>query len=102
MAWDKRPFRGREALLAERERGVPRHLVGIATEGRRPPRAVCAVLVDGETVGEVTSGNFSPVLGHGIALAFVPPALGDGTTVAVDVRNTHLAGTIVPTPFITP
>jgi aminomethyltransferase len=80
---------------------VSRHLVGIATEGRRPPRAGCAVLVDGEPVGVVTSGNFSPVLGHGIALGFVPPDVGEGTAVGVDVRGTTLSGTVVSTPFVT-
>ncbi len=101
VAWDKGEFRGRAALLAERERGVSRHLVGIATAGRRPPRSECEVLVDGEPVGIVTSGNFSPVLGHGIALAFVPPEVGEGATVDVDVRGTALPGTVVPTPFVT-
>ena len=100
VAWDKPAFRGRHAVLAEREAGVRRHLVGIATEGRRPPRTGCAIVVDGDAVGEVTSGNFSPVLGHGIALGFVPPAVVDGTAVTVDVRGTALAGTVVPTPFV--
>ena len=48
--------------------------------------------------GETTSGNFSPVLGHGIALAFLPPDIEDGTAVQVDVRGTALAGTVVATP----
>ena len=48
----------------------------------------------------VTSGNFSPVLGHGIALGFVPPALEAGVPVTIDVRGTALAGTIVATPFV--
>ena len=100
VAWDKPEFLGRDALIAEREAGVTRHLVGIATDGRRPPRAECAVIVEGEVVGEVTSGNFSPVLGHGIALAFVPPSIGEGTPVAVDVRGTLLPGTVVSTPFV--
>jgi aminomethyltransferase len=101
VAWDKGDFRGRAALEAERERGVSRHLVGITTEGRRPPRSHCAVLVDGGVAGEVTSGNYSPVLGHGIALAFVPPEVGEGTAVEVDVRGTLLPGTVVATPFVT-
>jgi aminomethyltransferase len=100
VAWDKPGFRGREALLAERERGIERELRGIATEGRRPPRADCPVLVDGRAVGTVTSGNFSPVLGHGIALAFLPPGTPDGTPVAVDVRGSQLPGRVVPTPFV--
>jgi aminomethyltransferase len=48
----------------------------------------------------VTSGNFSPVLGHGIALAFVPPAFEPGTAVEVDVRGKRLAGRVVRTPFV--
>ena len=100
VAFDKPEFRGKDALLAERQEGVRRKLVGIATEGRRPPRAGCAVTVDGDRLGEVTSGNFSPVLGHGIALAFVPPEVGEGATVDVDVRGTTLPGTVVATPFV--
>jgi aminomethyltransferase len=101
VAWDKDEFRGRDALAAERQRGVARLLRGIATEGRRPPRADCAVLVDDVEIGVVTSGNFSPVLEHGIALAFVPPDLSVGTAVTVDVRGSHLPGRVVPTPFVT-
>jgi aminomethyltransferase len=100
VAWSKDRFRGREALAAERTRGVTRILRGIATEGRRPPRADCAVLVGDDTVGVVTSGNFSPVLEHGIALAFVSPELAIGTEVAIDVRGSRLAGRIVTTPFV--
>jgi aminomethyltransferase len=100
VAWDKPTFAGRDAVLAERDTGVARTLVGIATEGRRPPRSGCAVLVAGEKVGAVTSGNFSPVLGHGIALAFVPPSVTEGTAVAIDVRGSALPGAVVPTPFV--
>jgi aminomethyltransferase len=100
VAWGKPSFRGKAALEAERDAGVRRHLVGIATDGRRPPRTGCAVVVDGAVVGEVTSGNFSPVLGHGIALAFVPPDVGEGTALEVDVRGTALAGGVVSTPFV--
>ena len=100
VAWDK-PFIGRDALAAERERGVTRLLRGIATEGRRPPRADCNVLHAGAVVGTVSSGNFSPVLGHGIAMAFLPPSLADGAEVTIDVRGTELPGRLVPLPFVT-
>jgi aminomethyltransferase len=100
VAWTKPTFRGKTALAAERDAGIARHLVGIATEGRRPPRAECAVLLDGASVGVVTSGNFSPVLGHGIALALVPPSVEVGAAVAIDVRGTALPGTVVDTPFV--
>ena len=100
VAWAKPVFRGRDALVAERNRGVARRLRGIAVPGRRPPRADCHVLVDGLAVGVITSGNFSPFLGHGIALAFLPPDTPDGQAVEIDVRGTLLNGTVVPTPFV--
>lgn len=100
VAWAKPEFRGRQALDAERSAGVRRLLVGITTEGRRPPRAECPVLVDGQAVGLITSGNFSPTLGHGIALAFMPPSTEIGTEVTIDVRGSELAGRVAPTPFV--
>jgi aminomethyltransferase len=102
VAWGKPAFRGRAAVEAEKERGVARRLRGIVVEGRRPPREGSAVLHDGQTVGEVTSGNFSPVLERGIALAFVPPSLGPGDAVEIDVRGSLLAGEVVKTPFVQP
>ncbi len=100
VAWTKGDFRGRAALEVEQARGVDRLLTGIATSGRRPPREGCNVLVDGEVVGVLTSGNFSPVLGHGIALAFLPPKTEVGTVVAIDVRGSMLEGNVVATPFV--
>jgi aminomethyltransferase len=100
VAWTKPDFPGREALAAERARGVHRHLVGLAVDGRRPPRADCPVLSEGEVIGVVTSGNFSPTLGHGIALGFVPPHLTVGADVEIEVRGTRLAARVVATPFV--
>src|SRR5690606_16434124 len=74
VGWDKGPFQGRDALAAEKERGIARRLRGLVTAGRRPPRADQHVLVDGKVVGVVTSGNFSPVLEQGIALALCDPS----------------------------
>jgi len=100
VSWDKGDFRGRDALAAEREAGVRRRLVGLAVEGRRPPRAEQAVLADGAEVGIVTSGNFSPELGHGIALAFLPPSFEVGDVVDIDARGTAMPATVVATPFV--
>ncbi|MFM8267056.1 MAG: glycine cleavage system aminomethyltransferase GcvT [Ilumatobacteraceae bacterium] len=100
VAWDKGDFPGRTALVAERDRGPARLLRGIATEGRRPPRADCEVLVDGRRVGTTTSGNFSPVLGHGIALALLEPQLENGTDVTIDVRGATIPGRLVAVPFV--
>ena len=99
VAWNKPGFVGRDAALAERDRGIQRRLVGIGTEGRRPARAGCAISIDGAVVGEVTSGNFSPVLGHGIALGFLPPDTPEGTAVVIDVRGKDLPGRVAATPF---
>ncbi|HEV7761827.1 MAG TPA: glycine cleavage system aminomethyltransferase GcvT [Acidimicrobiales bacterium] len=99
VAWGKGDFRGRAALEAERERGVARRLRGLEVEGRRPPRAEQPVTVDGQVVGEVTSGNFSPTLERGIALAFLPPEIEPGAAVAIDVRGTSVPAAVVKTPF---
>jgi aminomethyltransferase len=100
VRWDKGDFRGRDALDEERERGIARRLRGISIEGRRPAREGAPVLVDGREVGAVTSGNFSPTLGHAIALAFVPPDLELGTAVQCDVRGQLLDGRIVKPQFV--
>jgi aminomethyltransferase len=102
VRFDKGDFRGRDALVAARDRGVTRLLRGLVAEGRQIPRAGCAVTVDGEVVGEVTSGNFSPMLEHGIALAFLPPGIADGARVSIDVRGRPVAATVSPTPFVHP
>jgi aminomethyltransferase len=99
IGWKKAEFQGRGALEAEKERGVSRILRGIATEGRRPAREGSAVRTS-HGAGVVTSGNFSPVLGHGVAIAFLPPDVADGDEVEIDVRGSVLAGRVVSLPFV--
>ena len=48
----------------------------------------------------MTSGNFSPELGHGIALAFVPPDVEIGDELAIDVRGTPMPARVVEPPFV--
>jgi len=100
VGFDKGDFRGRAPLEAERDAGVARRLRGLAVAGRRPPREGCAVRRAGELVGEVTSGNYSPVLGHGIALALLAPDVVLGDAVTIDVRGTELSAEVVETPFV--
>jgi aminomethyltransferase len=100
VRFDKGDFRGREPLLAERERGVARRLRGLLVDGRRPPRAGYAVTRDGVQIGEVTSGNFSPTLERAIALAFLPPEIDDGAEVAVEMRGASVPATVVKPPFV--
>ena len=101
VSWDKPTgFRGRDALAVEKQQGVRRQLRGLSVPGRRPPRALQPVLVSGVMAGEVTSGNFSPTLGHGIALAFVAPNIEVGAKVEVDARGVTLAAEVVKLPFV--
>jgi aminomethyltransferase len=100
VRWDKGDFRGRDALAAERERGVARRLRGISIAGRRPARDGAAVLLDGREIGAVTSGNFSPTLGHAVALAFLRPDVEPGAAVQLDVRGQLLDGQVVKPPFV--
>ena len=100
VAWDKGDFRGRDALAAERDRGVTRRLRGLTTQGRRPPRQGQVVRRGHQEVGVVTSGNFSPELGHGVALAFLPPDSVEGDELTIDARGTELSAQVVSLPFV--
>lgn len=99
VRFDKGDFRGKQALETEKANGVARRLRGIATEGRRPARQDAKVLRAGTQIGVVTSGNFSPALGHGIAFAFLDPNIEIGDDVVIDVRGHELKGTVVKLPF---
>ena len=56
----------------------------------------------GRTAGEVTSGTFSPLLGHGIALAYLSPTEGSepGAAVEIDIRGRGASAKVVTTPFV--
>jgi aminomethyltransferase len=99
VGWDKGPFRGRAALEAERAAGVPRRLQGLLAGSRRPPRAGDEALLDGSVAGRVTSGNYSPVLERGIALALLRTGVALGERVVVQVRGSELEMTVVKPPF---
>lgn len=101
VAWNKPDFRGKTALASEKERGVSRRLVGISIPGRRPARDGTQVLdASGSEIGFISSGNFSPTLGHCVAMAFLEPTTKVGDTVSMDVRGTLIAGSVVATPFV--
>src|SRR5512138_1051813 len=106
LAWavklDKGDFVGRDALVKQREAGVPRKLVGFTLTDPGIPRHGYQVLQDGRKVGEVTSGTKSPTLGSSVGLAYVPTALAaEGSTLAVDIRGRAAAARVVKTPFYT-
>ena len=101
VAWDKPDFHGKAALLAEKNKGVARRLVGISIPGRRPARDGTRILdTAGSEIGFISSGNFSPTLGHCVAMAFVQPSTKVGDAVSMDVRGTLIDGVVVATPFV--
>ncbi len=104
VGWDKGDFRGRAALERERAEGPRRELRGLVADGRQPARDGAEVVRGGEGVGYVTSGNFSPMLERGIALAFVETAacVPDGARVGTVVRGLELGATVGKTRFWPP
>ncbi|MCX6399372.1 MAG: glycine cleavage system aminomethyltransferase GcvT [Propionibacteriales bacterium] len=103
VGWKKPAFWGRDKLLAEREAGPRRKLVGIVSTGRAIPRPHMSVrLLRDVPLGEVTSGTFSPTLKKGIGLALVATAVGDEAEVMVDVRGRNEVFQITKPPFVTP
>ena len=100
VSWEKGDFRGRSALQSQLASGVAPVLRGIATDGKRPPRADHRVMVGERDVGVVSSGNYSPTLDHGIALAFVDPDVVVGDDVTISARGASLNGRVVATPFV--
>jgi aminomethyltransferase len=88
IAWEpeERDFIGREALTAQKAAGDQPKLVGLILEEKGVLRSHQKVITQfGE--GEVTSGTFSPTLGHSIAMARVPRSVKIGDTVEVEMRK---------------
>jgi aminomethyltransferase len=97
---DDADFLGRAALQHIEKARVERTLVCIRALDRGVMRHGCAISHDGESVGVVTSGTFSPTLSVSIGMAFVPPALAaEGTRLDIDVRGRKLPAEVVPRPF---
>ena len=101
VGWSKPEFWGRDAVLAEKEKGARRKLVGLVSTGRAIPRPHMSVsLVPDVLLGEVTSGTFSPSLKQGIGLALVASVVAADAEVAVDVRGRREVFKIVKPPFV--
>ncbi len=92
-------FRGRDAIVAQKNQGVERKLIGFKTEGRRPPRQGYGLRA-GAGSGTVTSGNFSPVLEVGIGMGYVSPPPEAGDLVELEMRGEWQTVTRVKPPFV--
>ena len=91
VSFQKGDFIGRQALLAQQRAGVTRRFVAFELLEKAVPRHGCRILdaVSSQPVGEVTSGNLSPILQKGIGLGYVPAACEtSGTTIATSRRRT--------------
>ena len=95
-------FPGFERIASELADGPAQKRVGLLVEGRQPVREGALVLDgEGNEVGRVTSGGFSPSLQRPIAMAYVAAALAsEGTAVKLEQRGKLFEATVAPMPFV--
>ena len=101
VAWNK-SFIGKDALVAQKEQGVTRSLVGFELTGPGIARQGHHVMAasTGSPVGQVTSGTQTPFLKKSIGLAYVTvDNTGTDTPIAIDIRGRLTPARIVPLPF---
>ncbi len=95
-------FAGAIRILGEIDNGPPSVRVGLLVEGRQPVREGARVLDgEGNEVGRITSGGFSPSLGRPIAMGYVTAALAEpGSALTLEQRGKLFAATVAPMPFV--
>ena len=97
---DKGEFIGRQAILKASEEGPDQLLIGLVSVDRCIPRHEQAVTANGIAIGVVTSGTYSPILGKGIAMAYVEPDYAvEGAEVDVQIRDKPCPFHVVRLPF---
>jgi aminomethyltransferase len=102
VKFDTGDFVGRDALLRLKEKGVRERLAGFVLDDRGFPRHGYVVRVDGEPVGEVTSGIHSPMLQKGIGMAYLPVENAKpGSRLEVAIRDRPVPAEVVRPPFYT-
>ena len=102
IGWEKPRFSGSEVLVKQREAGQHTKLRALISQDRGIPRAGMQVKnSQGEVVGEITSGTFSPSLKKGIALALIKPEYKVGDELIVDVRGRDSVAVIAKLPLVT-
>jgi len=102
IKFDKGEFLGRGSLLKQKEQGsLRRKLVGLKLLTRGVPRAHYQVFKNGESVGEVTSGTFSPTLNTGVGLCYVSSEYSDiGNHLDMKIRDQLVATEVIQLPFV--
>ena len=102
VSFQKGPFIGRETLLAQKQAGVARRFVAFELIEKAVPRHGFKILdpATSQPIGEVTSGNLSPLLQKGIGLGYVPPRYAEpGTPILIEIRSKNVLAQIVKPPF---
>ncbi len=98
----KGEFHGSAVLAKQKAEGLKRRLVGFQLEGRRVPRHGMNIVAGGRTVGQVTSGTFSPSLERPIGMGYVESALAaNGTALEIQAGSSLLAARVTARPFYT-
>lgn len=95
-----REFVGSSVLRQIKQQPAQLQRIGLELAGKRVPREHYAIVANDRTVGEVTSGTFSPTLQRPIAMAYVEPAFAAvGTDLSVDIRGRYEPARVVALPF---
>jgi len=96
----KSEFIGRDVLAREKADGAKRVRVGLKLLEAGIPRAECDILKDSRILGKVTSGTFSPTIGQGIAMGYVPREYSKtGERLDINVRGKKLQAEVTGFPF---
>jgi len=95
-------FPGAMRILAELQNGPPQKRVGFDVDGRQPVREGALVLDgEGNEVGTITSGGFSPSLQRPIAMGYVASHLAEpGTPLKLEQRGKLFDAIVAPMPFV--
>jgi aminomethyltransferase len=95
-------FPGALRILAELENGPPQKRVAFEVDGRQPVREGALVLDgEGNEVGKITSGGFSPSLQRPIAMGYVASHLAEpGTTLKLEQRGKLFDARVIAMPFV--
>lgn len=106
LAWtvklDKGDFVGRDALLAQKEKGLSRKLCGFTLLERGFPRPGHEIRCGGQPVGTVRSGTVGPSVGKGIGTGYLPKEHSSpGTELDVVIRERPVPAVVTRTPFYT-
>lgn len=101
VALDKGDFAGRNVLVEQKSRALPRKLAAFKmAERSAPPRPGYSVWSGHQRLGTVTSGTQSPSLNLGIALGYLPLEFSrTDTPIQVEIRGRKSSAVVVSKPI---